>query len=76
MSPQSAYKEHHVIFIFVFSSAGSFVKRPAMITDTLHPSTGFKIQEQVPPKSEAKWSAFATEVVGFYVMSHVALSES
>ena len=35
--------KHHVIFIFAFSSAGSIVKRPAMITDPLHPSTGFKI---------------------------------
>ena len=35
--------EHHVIFIFTFSSAGSIIKRPAMITDPLHLRTGFKM---------------------------------
>ena len=41
--------KHHVIFVFTFRSAGSIIQRPAMITDPLHPSTGFKINPTRSP---------------------------
>lgn len=73
-------REHHMNFAFAFRNAGTIVKRLAMITNRLHPSSGFEFTvmsftriSQAPNLNQIKLTApiwrVAKQVAIFFVFS-------